>query len=192
MSITTVLFLALGLAMDAFAVSIASGLAIQRLRLHHALRLAVFFGLFQALMPLLGWLAGLGLRSLIEAWDHWIAFGLLTAIGGKMIGEATWMKSDEEAAVADGYPHSVSVLLLLAVATSIDALAVGLSLSLLAVAIVLPALVIGVVTFGMSFAGVFIGDRFGHFFESKIEVVGGVILIGIGAKILIEHLTKAI
>jgi len=178
--------------MDAFAVSIASGVAIQPLHMYHAVRIALFFGLFQALMPLIGWLAGLSLPGFVAAWDHWIAFGLLSGIGAKMILEAGWMKSDDETHTEAGAPYSTSILLVLSIATSIDALAVGLSLSMLAVAILLPAIVIGLVTFGLSFVGVFIGDRVGHFFERKIEVLGGAVLIGIGTKTLIEHLTNAI
>jgi putative Mn2+ efflux pump MntP len=190
MSIVTIVLLAFGLAMDAFAVSVASGLAIQRLRVHHALRLAVFFGLFQALMPLLGWLAGLSLRSLIEAWDHWIAFVLLSGIGGKMVAESTWMKKEEED--RQTYPHSVYVLLVLSIATSIDALAVGLSLSLLNVNIIVPALAIGGITAVLCFVGTYIGDRFGHLFEQKIEVLGGLILIAIGLRILIQHFMQGV
>ena len=184
MGTLTILFIAFGLAMDAFAVSVTTGLTVKRLRVEHALRMAAFFGIFQAIMPVVGWLAGRGLHDLISHVDHWIAFGLLTAIGCKMIYESTMMESGQR----DVDPHSINVLLMLSVATSIDALAVGLSLSLLAVAIVVPALIIGLVTFTLSFLGAYVGERFGHFFEKKIEVLGGLILIGIGTKILIEHL----
>jgi putative Mn2+ efflux pump MntP len=185
MDIITVLFIAVGLSMDAFAVSVTSGLTIKRLRVGHALRIAMFFGLFQAVMPLVGWLAGFSLRDFISGVDHWIAFGLLSIIGIKMIYEAGRMKSDEKRID----PLNIYFLLLLSVATSIDALAVGFSLSLLNVSIITPAVIIGIVTFLLSLSGVFIGDRLGHFFESRIEVAGGLILIGIGVKILIEHLT---
>jgi len=190
MSIPTILFLALGLAMDAFAVSVASGLEIRRLRVYHAFRLALFFGLFQAMMPLVGWLAGLSLRTFIQAWDHWLAFALLAGVGGKMILEATWMQAEEKA--APQHLHSAYILLMLSIATSIDALAVGLGLSFLSVDVVLPAAIIGLVTFALSFAGVFVGGRFGHFFESRIEVAGGAVLIGIGVKMLITHLAARI
>ena len=185
MSTLTILVIALGLAMDAFAVSITSGLAIKRLRAGHALKIALFFGAFQALMPVIGWLAGLGLKDFISAVDHWIAFLLLVFVGGKMIYEATLM-DEEEGGEKD--PLNLLVLLILSVATSIDALAVGLSLSFIGIDIVTPALIIGAVTFSLSFLGVYMGDRFGHFFESKIEVLGGLILIAIGLKILVEHL----
>lgn len=184
MSIITVLFIAVGLAMDAFAVSITSGLAIKNLKINHAFRIAIFFGLFQAIMPTIGWLAGLSLRDFISTIDHWIAFGLLSVIGFKMIFESAKMKSDEEKI----NPLNIRVLLILSVATSIDALAVGLSLSFLKISIVTPVIIIGAITFFLSFTGVFIGNRFGHFFENKIEFIGGLVLIGIGIKILIEHL----
>lgn len=184
MSFGTMLFLAVALAMDAFAVSIASGVAIQRLHVKHALKIAFFFGLFQALMPLVGWLAGLSLRVYIERIDHWVAFGLLGFIGGKMIHESMKFEKDEEASD----PLNIYVLLVLSIATSIDALAVGLTFSLLNIVVFTPILIIGAVTFMLSFAGVYIGDHLGHFFESKIELAGGLILIGIGFKILVEHL----
>ena len=185
MNTYSILFISLGLAMDAFAVSIASGFTIHRLRVGHALRIAFFFGAFQAIMPVIGWLAGLSVQEYIASIDHWIAFGLLGFVGGRMIYEASIMGDDKD----EKDPLNIYVLLMLSLATSIDALAVGLSLSFLNVAIALPAIVIGCVTFVLSFAGVYIGDRFGHFFESKIEVIGGIILIAIGVKILIEHLS---
>ncbi|MDT8316523.1 MAG: manganese efflux pump MntP family protein [bacterium] len=183
MNTLTIFVIALGLAMDAFAVSITSGIAIKRLRIRYALRIAFFFGAFQALMPIIGWFAGLGMRDLISAIDHWIAFILLLIVGCKMIYESTVM--DEEKDERD--PLNLYVLIVLSVATSIDALAVGLSLSFINVAIIAPAAIIGVITFLLSFLGVYIGDRFGHFFESRIEILGGLILIGIGTRILIEH-----
>lgn len=184
MDIITILFVALGLAMDAFAVSVTSGFTIKYLRIQHALWLAAFFGLFQAIMPVVGWLAGIGLRDIISGIDHWIAFGLLSMIGFKMIFESTRMNPDKKLD-----PLNIYVILILSIATSIDALAVGLTLSILDISIINPAIIIGVITFMLSFIGVYIGDRFGHFFESKIEVIGGLILIGIGIKILIEHLS---
>ena len=176
-------FIAMGLAMDAFAVSITSGLTIKSLQIRHALRIALFFGVFQAVMPLVGWLAGLSVRAFIAEVDHWIAFGLLCFIGGKMIYEGFRMKPVED----KQDPLKMSVLLLLSVATSIDALAVGITFAFLHVSILLPVLVIGVITFLFSFTGVYMGDRLGHFFENKIEIVGGLVLIGIGVKIVIEH-----
>ncbi len=180
----TIVIIAVGLAMDAFVVSIVSGSAYKKLHVKHALRMAIFFGAFQAFMPLIGSLAGLTLREHIARYDHWIAFGLLVAVGGKMIYESLKIKSVEE----NPDPSNIFVLLVLSVATSIDALAVGITLSLIAGSIVVAVIIIGLITFVLSYIGVYIGKRFGHFFESKMEAFGGVILIGIGTKVLIEHL----
>lgn len=185
MDIISIIFIAFGLAMDAFAVSITSGLIIKHLRVNNALKIAMFFGAFQAIMPLIGWSAGLSFRDFISGVDHWIAFGLLSIIGCKMIYESSKMGSNEKKID----PLNLYVLFILSIATSIDALAVGLSLSFLDVPIALPAIIIGVVTFLLSLLGVYLGNRIGHFFERKIELIGGLILIGIGIKILIEHLT---
>ena len=184
MHMITITFVAFGLAMDAFAVSITSGITIRHLRIHHAFRIALFFGAFQAIMPIVGWLAGLSLRDFISGIDHWIAFGILGFIGCKMIYEALGMELDRE----EVNPLNLSVLLMLSVATSIDALAVGVSFAFLNISIVTPVLVIGIVTFLLSYLGIFVGNRLGHFFEKKIEILGGLILIGIGVKILVDHL----
>jgi manganese efflux pump family protein len=184
MHLATILFIAIGLAMDAFAVSVVVGSVYRQLHVKQALRMALFFGGFQAVMPVIGFLAGLGLKEHIAAYDHWVAFGLLTLVGGKMIYESLKI----EAAQRNLDPCNLLVLLALAVATSIDALAVGITLSLLVASIALAAAIIGLVTFGLSYAGVTIGKRFGHVCESQIEVAGGLILIGIGVKILVEHL----
>ncbi len=184
MDIIVIFFVALGLAMDAFAVSITSGITIKYLRVHHALRIALFFGAFQAIMPIIGWLAGLSLRDFISGVDHWIAFGLLSFIGCRMIYEALRMEEDQKKVD----PLKFHVLLMLSVATSIDALAVGVSFAFLKISIATPVLVIGMVTFLLSYLGIFVGNRLGHFFEKKIEILGGLILIGIGIKILAEHL----
>ncbi len=185
MDTMSIIFIAFGLAMDAFAVSITRGVTIKYLRIYSALAIAMCFGAFQAVMPLIGWLAGLSLRDVISGFDHWIAFGLLSSIGFKMIYESFTVESSEK----EINPLNVFVLLILSVATSIDALAVGISLSFLNISIAIPAIIIGTVTFLLTLLGVFIGKRFGHFFENKIEILGGLILIGIGVKILIEHLT---
>jgi len=184
MDIIIIIIIAFGLAMDAFAVSITSGLTIKHLRINNALKIAMFFGSFQAIMPLIGWSAGLGFRDFISGVDHWVTFGLLSIVGCKMIYESSKMGSNEKKID----PLNVYVLFVLSIATSIDALAVGLSLSFLNVPIAFPAIIIGVVAFLLSLVGVYIGNRIGHFFERKIEIIGGVILIGIGIKILIEHL----
>lgn len=180
----SIVIIAVGLAMDAFAVSITSGITIKRLHINHALKIALFFGLFQAFMPIIGWLAGLSLRDYISAIDHWIAFGLLSFIGCKMIYESITVQSSKK----EINPLNVYVLLVLSVATSIDALAVGISFAFLKVSIVTPVIIIGTVTFLLSYLGVYIGDRIGHFFENKIEIAGGILLIGIGIKILVEGL----
>jgi putative Mn2+ efflux pump MntP len=178
--------MALGLAMDAFAVSIVSGAAYKQLKVKHALRIALFFGGFQAIMPLIGYLTGLSIKTYITPYDHWVAFGLLSAVGGKMIYESFKIKSAEE----NLNPSNILILLVLSVATSIDALAIGITLSFLRVSLATAVSIIGLVTFVLSYLGVFIGKRFGHFFENKIEAIGGLILIGLGLKILIEHLVS--
>jgi len=183
MDILSVVTIGIGLSLDAFAVSIVSGAIYRQLGMRHILRMAAFFGGFQAVMPILGWSFGLTFRKAIQPYDHWIAFGLLAAIGFKMIYEATRMKR-----AAEQYnPADIFVLLVLSVATSIDALAVGIALSLLDCPIWIAVVIIGLITFVFSYIGVFIGKRFGHFFESKIEILGGLVLIGIGIKIVVEH-----
>jgi putative Mn2+ efflux pump MntP len=180
----TLLVVAVGLGMDACAVSIAGGFNLKPVRPLHALKIATFFGVFQAGMPCLGWLAGLSFRKYIEAVDHWIAFGLLVLIGARMIYESFRLEAETEKID----PTRLKILLVLSIATSVDALAVGISFSILESGILLPMLVIGCVTWVMSFAGVYIGQRFGHLLESRVELAGGFILIGIGIKILVEHL----
>ena len=175
--------IAVGLAMDAFAVSISSGVSLRRMRIKHAFLIASFFGGFQAVMPFIGWSTGNWVRTYIAAFDHWIAFLLLVVVGSKMIYEST----KDTASRADLNPLNIYVLFILAIATSIDALAVGLSLSFLDIAIATPVLVIGVVTFGMCFAGTYLGTLSTRFFLRKMEAIGGLILIGIGVKIVIEH-----
>lgn len=181
--------LALALSMDALAVSVVNGFIIKQLKFRYAFRIALSFGLFQGLMPYLGWSAGLYFRSYIEHIDHWIAFFLLSAIGIKMIYESSCVKGDvcEVGSDKKNCLH-MGTLLTLSVATSIDALAVGLSFSILNINIALPVMIIGAVTFIVCLAGVYIGDRVGHIFEDKLEIAGGVILILIGIKILLSHL----
>jgi len=183
MSASAILFIALGLAMDAFAVSVAGGVAIKRHKLKSALKFGAYFGSFQMAMPVIGWAAGFRLKGFITGIDHWVAFGLLAFIGGKMIYES-WKIGDEEKLPSFGRRQ----MLVLSVATSVDALAAGLSFAFLQVPIVLPVVVIGTVTFSLSFLGVIIGNTAGHFFEKKLEAAGGFILIAIGIKILLEHL----
>lgn len=183
MDIVSIIFIAVGLAMDAFAVSITSGIAIRKLKVNHAVRIALFFGSFQAIMPVLGWLSGLTLKGFISSVDHWIAFGLLSFIGCKMIYESFKVEEGDRTS-----PLNIGILLILSIATSIDALAIGISFAFLGISIVTPVIVIGAITFVLSLSGVFIGNKFGHLFEKKVEVLGGLILISIGIKILLEHL----
>ena len=185
MSTLTLIGIAIGLAMDAFAVAIGAGLTLKEVTPRQTFRLAWHFSLFQAFMPVIGWLAGLTVAQWIAPVDHWIAFGLLAVIGGKMIYEA--LKDDDEAAERSD-PTKGWSLVLLSVATSIDALAVGLSLALLDVSIWWPAIVIGLVAGAFTTLGLQLGKRFGALLGRRMEVVGGVILIGIGVKILVEHL----
>jgi len=184
--ILEILLIALGLAMDAFAVSVASGATMKKLEIKNALKMGLFFGGFQTFMPVIGWFAGIGMKTYITGWDHWVAFGLLLFVGGKMIYESIIIKEDE--CSGKNCPFDTGVLFILAVATSIDALAVGITFSVLSISILLPVVTIGVVTFVLSVAGVQIGVKGGHFFEHKIEIAGGVILLLIGFKILLGHL----
>ena len=183
MSFLTDFLLALGLSMDAFAVSMSSGTTIRPFRVNDALKLAFFFGGFQALMPVLGWIGGNTVSGFVAAYAPWIAFGLLAFIGIKMIYEALYGSSEGKVGAL-----SYSVLFVLAVATNIDALAVGISFAFLKTPILEPAIIIGCVTFFMSFCGAILWYRIGHFFENEVEILGGLIIIGLGAKIFAEHL----
>ena len=182
MGIIELFILAVGLSMDAFAVSICKGLSVGRLRPKHCAVAGLYFGGFQALMPLLGWLLGRQFEGLIKSVDHWVAFVLLVLIGANMIRES--FGKEEE--LNDSF--SFKVMLPLAVATSIDALAVGVTFAFLDVNVPWAVSLIGVTTFLLSAAGVKIGNLFGTRFKSKAEFAGGVILILLGVKILIEHL----
>ncbi len=183
----TICGIAVGLAMDAFAVSIVSGSVFKGLQIKHALRMALFFGVFQAIMPLIGYAAGNMFAGYIAACDHWIAFVLLGVVGSKMIYESFKFRKVGE---KPKNPSNLTVLLMLSIATSIDALAVGITLSVITTSIMAAVMVIGIITFVMSYGGFELGKRIGHFFENKIEVIGGLILIGIGIKILITHLIE--
>ncbi len=192
MNLFTMITIAVALAMDAFAVSIGTGAAIHKMRLRHALRVGFFFGTFQAIMPVFGWSLGQLAAEYIERYDHWIAFGLLSFIGLKMIIEARDPLTEcEDEEVRD--PLNLYILIVLSFATSIDAAVVGVTLSFLQISIILPILIIGVVTFAFSFSGMYIGmficDRGSDSFTIWIERAGGIVLIGIGLKILVEHLT---
>jgi len=185
MNTWVVLGIAVGLALDCFSVAIATGIGLKRLREVHVLKMALFFGGFQAFMPVIGWLAGVSLRAYLAAVDHWAAFALLTAIGGKMMWEA---RAEKKMATLN--PENTGLLLLLAVGTSLDALVVGVSLSFLDVSIVVPVLVIGAVTFVLTIAGAYIGGRICHWFEGRIEILGGAVMVLIGLKILLDHLWR--
>ena len=183
MSLITLFITAVGLSMDAFAVSICKGLALKKINLRKACLVGLWFGGFQALMPLLGYLLGSQFKQSVEAIDHWIAFALLFLIGINMIKEAL---SKEEEKADDSL--SVRTMFLLAVATSIDALAVGVTYAFLQVNIVPAVSFIGIITFALSAIGVKVGNVFGVKYKSKAELTGGVILILIGIRILTEHL----
>jgi putative Mn2+ efflux pump MntP len=184
MNIYVTFFMAIGLALDAFAVAVSIGIVGARVRLMHALKISVFFGFFQAGMPLMGWAAGSLFSNIITGIDHWVSFILLCFIGLHMIYES--LQTESQRSSTD--PLDFHILLLLSVATSIDALAAGISLALLDVAILRTILIIGTVTFLLSFIGYYLGDKLGVFFKTRIKVVGGVMLILIGVKILVEHL----
>ncbi len=183
MDLLTTILIAVGLAMDAFAVSIAKGMAISRQRRKFALLLGGFFGGFQMLMPAIGWLVGLSFKDMIMGVDHWIAFGLLAFIGAKMIYDSTRKDSDKK-----DESLRLHSILILAIATSIDALMVGLSFAFLNTSILEPILVIGLITFLLSVTGFFFGCGLGRVFGNKIKIVGGLILIAIGLRILLEHI----
>ena len=184
MGFTELLLLGVGLSMDAFAVSVCKGLAMKKATLKAELTCGVWFGGFQALMPLIGFYLGTLFAEAIQAFDHWVAFGLLALIGGNMLKEA--LGEEEECPCAD---LSVKTMFLMAVATSIDALAVGISLAMVGDVNIWAAVsLIGVTTFALSAAGVAVGNVFGSRYEKKAEMAGGIILILLGVKILLEHL----
>lgn len=183
MSIWEILLLGVGLSMDAFAVSICKGLSVKKVKWQHLLCVGAYFGIFQALMPTLGYFLGTTFSNLIDQFDHWVAFILLAIIGVNMVREAL-SKDDDETNDDFGF----KTMLLLAIATSIDALAVGVTFALEGTDIALAACLIGLTTFTLSPIGLLVGHRFGLRYKSKAELVGGLVLIGIGLKILLEGL----
>lgn len=185
MSILEILLIGIGLSMDAFAVSICKGLSVKKVKWQQLLCVGAYFGIFQALMPMLGYFLGTTFASLIDQFDHWVAFILLAIIGINMIREALSKHDDEDEANDD---FSVKTMLLLAVATSIDALAVGVTFALEQTNIYLAAGLIGLTTFVLSPIGLLVGNRFGLRYKSKAELTGGIVLILIGLKILLEGL----
>lgn len=183
-----IFMIGVGLSMDAFAVAICKGLAMRKLDMGKTFVIALFFGGFQALMPFIGWLLGKQFEQYIVSIDHWIAFVLLAFIGGKMILDVIKGGEDEEVCPNCDERLDIKELFLMAVATSIDALAVGISFAFLQVKISFAITLIGCTTFGLSAIGVFVGHKFGAKYESKATLAGGIILILIGLKILLEHL----
>jgi putative Mn2+ efflux pump MntP len=184
----SILLIGVSLSLDAFAVSVSSGISDRGLKSFHIVRASFFFGAFQFVMPIIGWALGKAFVTYIAAYDHWIASGLLAFIGGKMIVGAIPRKNREGTAAKGIDLQNLGNLLLLAVATSIDALAVGLSFSMVNRGVYVPALIIGCVTFGVCFLGFQCGKKIGLVFEAGSQIVGGIILIGIGVKILLEHI----
>ena len=189
MSIVDLILLSIALAMDCFTVSITSGLIQRRLVIRTMLVTAFFFGLFQALMPMIGWIGISFFSDALERWDHWIAFGLLAFLGGRMI--LSGLKTDDNENSFD--PSKLSTTITMAIATSIDALAIGLSFGCSGydtfVSILLPIIIIGIGSFLFSVAGFIIGAYAGRKINFPVEIIGGLILVGIGIKILVEHLT---
>jgi len=185
MGIYTIIIIGIGLAMDAFSVSLTDGIILKKPRFNQAFKIALFFGGFQFLMPVLGYLLGSAFARYITAFDHWIAFSLLGFIGGKMIWEALHEK-DECDEIKN--PLDTYTLFILAIATSIDALAVGVTFATMAVSVLFASTIIGILTFFICLMGVYLGSWCGNLLGNKAEITGGLVLIGIGIKILIEHL----
>ena len=188
MGFIEIFFIGTGLSMDAFAVSVCKGLGMHRIDYGRALVIALFFGVFQGLMPVIGWLVGSAFAVYVTAVDHWIAFALLAFVGGKMLWDAFHDEGEEEDDETSTQKLDLRELFMLAIATSIDALAVGISFSFLQIDIAAAALIIGCTTFVLSLVGVVVGNRFGARFEKPSQIAGGIVLIAIGLKILLEHL----
>jgi putative Mn2+ efflux pump MntP len=184
MDIWILIGIAVALAMDAFAVALSVGVTVPFLTWRHYFRLGFHFGLFQALMPIIGWLAGRSFYQYIVDYDHWIAFTLLSMIGGHMIYEARHPDRDER---KEGDPTRDLSLMILSIATSIDALAIGLSLAMLGLSVWFPALIIGLVACLFTLTGLRIGRRIGELWGARVEIIGGLILILIGIKVVLEH-----
>lgn len=186
MSIIAIIILALGLSMDSFAVSLTSGVALSQFKISNVLRIAFYLALFQAVMPLIGWVLGVGFIEYISSIDHWVAFALLVMLGGKMIYETLFKKDEEE----DKYfnPTKTFTLIQMGIATSIDALAVGISFAFLDINLHKATAIIFAVTFLMSILGCNIGKYFGTRWNKPSMIAGGIILISIGTKILLEHI----
>lgn len=188
MTFGSIFVLAVGVSLDATAVAAARGLAVERLVLRHVLKVALWFGLSQGLMPLLGSLLGRSLGRLVMAWDHWVAFVLLAGVGAHMLYEGLSSHADEPA--QEGDPFGFRTMLILALATSIDAFAVGVTFPMVDAPVALSCATIGVTTACFSVCGLFAGRRFGALFGHKLDALGGLILIGLGANMLVQHLTS--
>ncbi len=183
MNLYEIILISIGLAMDAFAVSICKGLSMKKINWKSTIIIAIYFGLFQAIMPVFGYLLGSSFSVIVQKLDHWIAFILLAIIGGNMIKES---KDDETEKRNDKVDFKTMIIL--AIATSIDALAVGVTFAFFKVNLLFSISVIGIITFVLSFIGVIIGNKFGDKFQNRAELAGGIVLITIGLKILLEHL----
>ena len=186
MDVISIVLVAVSLSMDAFAVALSTGMCMKKAHLRDGVLIGLYFGGFQFLMPVIGWLLGRTVASAVQQVDHWIAFGLLVLIGGKMLYEAIKAKVNDEECAVDPTAHRR--LLILAIATSIDALAVGVGFAFIEVRILPVALAIGIITFTLSAMGCMLGKRLGGVFRKYAEIAGGVVLIGIGVRILAEHL----
>ena len=184
MGLLEIIIIAIGLSMDAFAVSITLGMSVKRPKIKEVLIPGIYFGFFQAIMPLTGFFAGTFFADKIQSLDHWVAFALLAIIGGKMI----WESFSKEGKKANENPFQFTKMLLLAIATSIDALAVGITFAFFKINIFMAIIITGLTTFCISIAGVKVGNIFGTKFKSKAEFIGGAVLVILGFKILIEHL----
>lgn len=194
MSIVEIIIIAIGLSMDSFAVAVGAGAVMKRMMVSRVIKIAFFLSAFQCVMPLIGFMAGDSFAHHIQSWDHWVAFGLLALMGGKMLQEGFTPPIDEKekpCGCTDDkkcYPWHTRTLIGLSIATSIDAAAVGISFSFLIVNMVVATIVIFATTVIFSTMGMWVGTRFGRRFRKRAEIIGGVILIAIGIKILIEHL----
>lgn len=183
MNYTNIILIAIALSLDAVAVAAANGAKHHKMSLLQAVRIAAFFGFFQFFMPIIGWIMGTGITRYISNFDHWVAFSLLALLGIKMIFES-FKESDDRALDI----HGLKMLLLLSIATSIDALVVGLTFALLSVNLIISSVLIGVITFLLSLSGIYAGKKFGKKFGRRSEIIGGLVLVSIGVKILTSHL----
>ena len=191
MSFWILMGIAFGLSLDAFTVALTNSTIIKDLHIKHGLRMAAFFGAFQFLMPILGWAAGMTFNNYINAIDHWIAFVLLAFVGGRMIWAGITFGKKEDSSCSDDTTkdcRNLSTLLLLSIATSIDAMAIGLSFAMIKIGIIYPSIIIGIITFIISMIGYYIGKTVGNKINIKLDIVGGIVLLIIGLNILIEHI----